>query len=135
MAVSLNIDDLLPFAPNIDQARAEAMIQDALALAAIVAPCILEDTFPHTGAARAIIRGAILRWNDTGAGAVTQLSAGSFQQTIDTSQVRRGMFWPSEVKQLVELCGRSKAQAFSIHVAPRRIVPTAHPFLTDTDQR
>lgn len=133
MAVSLTIDDLTPFAPTIDEGRAQAMIEDALALAAIVAPCTLEDTFTHTAAARAIIRGAILRWNDAGSGAITSQTVGPFSQTVDTSQVRRGMFWPSEIKQLQELCGKSESRAFAIDTAPGWTVPTVHPFLTDTD--
>lgn len=134
MAVSITINDLTPFAPTIDEGRAQAMIEDALALAAIVAPCIQDDTFTHTGAARAIIRGAILRWNDAGTGAITSQAVGPFSQTVDTSQVRRGMFWPSEIKQLQELCGKSNARAFSIDTVPAWTPPTVHPFLTDTDE-
>lgn len=133
MAVSITIDDLTPFAPNIDEGRAQAMIEDALALAAIVAPCIQEDTFTHTAAARAIIRGAILRWNDAGSGAITSQTVGPFSQTVDTSQVRRGMFWPSEIKQLQELCGQREPRAFAIDTVPAWTPPTVHPFLTDTD--
>lgn len=117
-AVAITIDDLLPFAPNIDEGKAEAMIEDALALAARVAPCILEPAFEHEGAARAILRGAILRWNDSGSGAIVSQAAGPFSQTIDTSQVRRSMFWPSEIKDLQELCGRpNAAKAFSVDMA------------------
>lgn len=113
-AVSITVDDLRPFAPGIDEAKALAMIEDALALAARVAPCILTDAFEHDGAAKAILRGAILRWNDTGTGAVTQQAAGPFSQTIDTRQDRKSLFWPSEIKQLQELCGSESSEAFAI---------------------
>jgi hypothetical protein len=101
--VSLEPSDLTPFA-TIDEAKAQAMIDDALALAARVAPCILTDTFEYAAAAKAILRGAILRWNDSGSGALQAQTAGPFGQTLDTRQVRKGMFWPSEIEQLQELC-------------------------------
>ena len=77
-AVTLTVDDLIPFAPDIEPGKATAMIDDALALAAVVAPCILEDTFTAAGAAKAILRGAVLRWHDAGAGAIVSQSAGPF---------------------------------------------------------
>ncbi|MDV6291503.1 hypothetical protein [Rhodococcus aetherivorans] len=132
-AVTLTVDDLIPFTPDIDPGKATAMIDDALALAAVVAPCILEDTFTAAGAAKAIIRGAVLRWHDAGAGAIVSQSAGPFAQTIDTSTARRGMFWPSEITQLQKLCQTGSSGAFTIDTVPAAPVPTVHPFLTDTD--
>lgn len=105
-AVSLELSDLAPFAA-IDATKAQAMIDDALALAARVAPCILTAEFEYAAAAKAILRGAILRWNDSGSGALQAQTAGPFGQTLDTRQVRKGMFWPSEIEQLQELCGLS----------------------------
>ena len=105
-AVSLEPSDLTPFA-TIDSVKAQAMIDDALALAARVAPCILTEDFEYATAAKAILRGAILRWNDSGSGALQAQTAGPFGQTLDTRQVRKGMFWPSEIEQLQELCGLS----------------------------
>lgn len=120
-AVAITIDDLLPFAPSIDEAKAHAMIEDALALAARVAPCILDDSFEHAGAAKAIIRGAILRWHEAGTGAIVSQAIGPWSETIDTSKTRRSMFWPSEITDLQDLCGKSETRAFSIDTAP----PTA----------
>jgi hypothetical protein len=105
-AVSIEPSDLTPFAV-IDETKAQAMIDDALALAARVAPCILEDDFEYAAAAKAILRGAILRWNDAGSGALSAQTAGPFGQTLDTRQVRKGMFWPTEIEQLQELCDLS----------------------------
>jgi hypothetical protein len=121
VAVTMTPEDLAPFA-NIDDDKALAMIADALALAARVAPCINSEDFAHVTAAKAIIRGAILRWNDTGTGALTQQGAGPFQVSIDTRQVRRGMFWPSEINQLQELCrdGDPRGQAFTIDTTPSK---------------
>lgn len=116
-AVEITPEDLEPFA-DIDPQKAAAMIEDAVALAARVAPCILDSTFEHAGAAKAILRGAILRWNDTGSGALSQVGAGPFQQSVDTRQPRRGMFWPSEIEQLQRLCAEGTGSAvFSVDTA------------------
>ena len=109
MAVEFDVDDdLRPFAPDIDEAKAEAMIADAVAIAASIAPCILDDDFAHAGAAKAILRGAILRWNEHGSGALSAESetAGPFGRTLsmDTRTPRRVMFQPSEITALQRLC-------------------------------
>lgn len=119
MAITIDVDaDLRPFAPDIDPAKAAIMIADAMALAAVVAPCILEDDFKYATAAKAIIRGAILRWNDSGTGAATQLSAGPFQQTLTTAP-RRSMFWPSEITDLQNLCAdATNGKAFTVDTMP-----------------
>lgn len=118
-AVTLTPTDLTPFA-TIEVTKAQAMIDDALALAARVAPCITDSTFAYDAAAKAILRGAVLRWNDAGSGGVSQQSAGPFQVSMDTRQQRRGMFWPSEIEQLQDLCrdGDLRGQAFSIDTTP-----------------
>lgn len=103
-AVTITPEDLAPFA-TIEQARAEAMITDALAMAAHIAPCTADDEFLHAAAAKAVIRGAILRWHQAGNGGVTQLQALGFSQTLDSRpQSSRGLFWPSEIEQLQQLC-------------------------------
>jgi len=99
----ITTDDLAPFA-SIDAARAQAMIDDALAMATKVAPCLADETFPHAAAAKAILRRAILRWNETGAsGGTTQQSAGPFSQSV-TPTASKGLFWPSEISELQSLC-------------------------------
>lgn len=113
-AVTLTVADLQPFAPNIEPVKAQAMIDDAMALAARVAPCITDVAFAYPDAAKAILRGAVLRWNDSGTGAVTQQAAGPFSQTLDTRQTRRSMFWPSEITELQKLCREATSGAFSI---------------------
>jgi hypothetical protein len=112
-ALTMTPDDLSPFA-EIPVEKAQTMIDDAMAMAALVAPCILEETFANEAAARAIIRGAILRWNEAGTGAYTQRSAGSVQVSTDTRQPRKGMFWPTEIDQLQKLCATTTSGAFSI---------------------
>jgi len=116
-AVVLTAFDLAPFA-TIEDEKAEAMIADALARAARVAPCISEAAFAYPEAAKAVLRGAILRWNEAGTGVLTQQSAGTFSQSVDTRQARRSMFWPSEIVELQKLCGTARARAFTVNTAP-----------------
>lgn len=119
-AVSLTPDDLAPFA-EIAPAKATEMIADAVALAARVAPCILTEDFEHAAAAKAIIRGAILRWNEVGAGGYVQQqeTTGPFSQAVSVSTQRKGMFWPSEINDLQQLCLESGAGGiFSYDTVP-----------------
>lgn len=127
--------DLVPFA-TIDAAKAAAMIADAESMAILAAPCLPglltapDDETPEAEALRlaklaavkAILRGAILRWNDAGSGAVqtTQEQTGPFgvQQTI-APQVRKSMFWPSEIEQLQGICSSGeKGKAYAVDTAP-----------------
>ncbi len=116
--VNVTVESLQLFAPEIQEEKAGQMIADAVAMAAAVAPCITEDGFEFAGAAEAIIRGAILRWNDSGSGAVTQVSAGPFSQSIDTRSGRKSLFWPSELNELQRLCAAGSGSAFSIDTTP-----------------
>ena len=113
--VILCVKDLVQVQPDIDQGRAQAFIDDALALAVLVAPCLADPSPDIIPAAKAVLRGAILRWYEAGSGAVTQQTAGPFSQTVDTSRVRRNQFFPSEITQLQKLCKEStRGAAFTV---------------------
>jgi len=112
----LTPEDLTPFA-TIDPAKAQAMIDDAEAMAELVAPCITAEGFANDAAVKAILRGAVIRWNDAGSGALQSQTAGPFGQTYDTRQERRGMFWPSEIEQLQNLCGTVGGSVYTVSMA------------------
>jgi hypothetical protein len=72
-------------------------------------------TVPQSAALKAILRGAILRWNDAGSGAKSSVTTGPFSETIDTTVSRRGMFWPSEITSLQSICSDGlSGKVFSI---------------------
>lgn len=125
MAVVLTKADLDPFV-DISEAKAAAMIEDAIAQAALVAPCILSDDFDEqkAKAAKSILRAAILRWEATGSGGVTTQhtsTAGPVSEAITTATgARRSMFWPTEIQQLRRLCSQASGAAFSIDTLPPR---------------
>lgn len=112
----IEASDLAPFA-TIAEPKAEAMIADAEAMAVLTAPCITDEAFSAAkkAAVKAILRAAILRWNDSGSGAVTSKTAGPFGQTIDTTRTRRALFWPSEIEQLQDMCSETgTSSAFAV---------------------
>ncbi|MBF6291807.1 hypothetical protein IU454_08010 [Nocardia farcinica] len=118
MGVFIEPVDLDPFA-TIDSAKAEAMIEDAEAMAIEAAPCITEPSFAKQAAVKAILRAAILRWNDSGSGARTSMSGLGYAQTIDTTNPRKSLFWPSEIEALQKLCKTSDSGgAFNIDTVP-----------------
>lgn len=108
--------DLAPFA-TIDAAKAEAMIEDAEAMAKLSAPCLKDLTTlsdDQKAAAKAILRGALLRWAEAGNGGVVTRTAGPYSQTVDTSNPRRNLFWPTEIGQFQDICADADAgKAFS----------------------
>jgi len=112
----LTVDDLIPFA-SIDGVKAQAMIDDAEAMAVLAAPCITADGFTNAAVVKAVLRGAVLRWNDAGSGAMQAETAGVFSRTLDTRQERRGMFWPSEIVQLQSLCAGAEGGVYSVSLA------------------
>lgn len=117
-AVTITASDLAPFA-DIEEVKAQEMIADALARAARVAPCIRDETLDDdlAAAAKAILRDAVLRRNEAGAGMVTQQSAGPFSQTVDTRPTSRVLLWPSEVDELKAICrdhNGEKGGAYSV---------------------
>lgn len=108
MAITLNPSDILAFNNDLDEHVVEILIKDGLAMARRVAPCLDDPDFAYADAAVAIIRGAVLRWAESGSGAVSsqQFTAGPFGQStsFDTRQTRRSLFFPSEIKELESLC-------------------------------
>jgi hypothetical protein len=116
MGEFLSVEDLVPFA-SIDEVKAEAMIEDAEAMALLAAPCIAADDFTQTTAVRAILRAAVVRWNESGTGALQAQTAGPFGQTLDTRQERRGMFFPNEIISLQSLCTDSQGGVYTLSLA------------------
>lgn len=118
MAAVLIVDDLAPFA-DIEPVKAQAMVDDVLALAARVAPCLSTATDDGViAAARAILRGAVLRWNEAGTASYQAQHASPPGYPVDPLRERRNLLWPSEIEALSELCGTPDAGgAFSVDTA------------------
>lgn len=113
----LTVGDLLPFAPGLDPVKAQAMIDDASAIAVVEAPGILADGFLYADAVKAVLRGAIIRWLEAGSGARQSVQVGQIGTTFDNSQPRRGMFLPSELAQLRGLAPAAVSGSFTLSLA------------------
>ncbi|GAA3175791.1 hypothetical protein [Rhodococcus baikonurensis] len=99
------IEDLRPYLPGLPDEELQRWIEDAVGIAAQLAPCIERASFAHRAALKAILRSAIRYNASTGNGGVTQMSAGPFQQTIDARQAQSGiLFSPAQVRQLEAMC-------------------------------
>lgn len=116
MSIILHVDDLKPFA-DIDEVKAQAMIDDVEAVAIPAAPCLAEPGFKYRDAAKAILRRAVLRWNDSGvSGTVVTETDGPFSQTVKSGG-STNLLWPSEIAQLQKLC-RSGAGGSAFTITP-----------------
>jgi hypothetical protein len=119
MGTFVTVHDLTPFA-TIDAAKAEEMIADAEAMAMLAAPCLgSPDTLSElqNAAVKAVVRGAILRWDEAGTGIRQSITTGPFGETTDTTQQRRGMFWPSEITSLQGICGNDQGGVYSLDLS------------------
>ena len=110
---------------------AETMVAGANARAARVAPCLTETGNDSARAeARLILIGAVQRWTEAGAGAIQQVTAGPFGQTLDTRQRTGFNLWPSEIEVLQSLCAEDNGGAFAVDTVGTNTYPSVHPFIT-----
>lgn len=83
-------------------------IDGANARAARVAPCLAMGspgpTEEQIVEARLVLVGAIIRWSESGSGAVQTRAAGPYSETLDTRQRTGYNLWPSEITQLQDIC-------------------------------
>lgn len=110
----LTVGDLAPF-KVIDSTKAAAMIADVEALAINAAPGLKEELdATQLATVKAILRAAVLRWDDAGSGGVQQQTAGPFGLTVDTRQGRYGQLWPSEESALQKIVAGTRGKAFTV---------------------
>jgi hypothetical protein len=116
MAIDITVDDVAPFAPTANAALVQALIDGTVARAARLAPCIKDDNLDEdsVAAAKDILVQVVARAVETGTGQVTTISAGSFSQSVDTTQRRTTRFRPDEIRELQQICGVTRGGAFTI---------------------
>lgn len=110
-------DDLRAVLPGQSDEALQDWIDDALALAEQIAPCISKPEFSHGAALKALLRAAIRYNAGGGGGAVTQVSAGPWQKSVDTRNTTSGiLFSPAQEKKLRAMCRPriSEAGAYSV---------------------
>lgn len=129
----ITIDDLpADVVDKIDSKVLQSMIDGLNGKAIRVAPCLADDKDPSPellAEAKLILLSAFQRFADAGAGALTQMGAGSFQVSTDTRQRSGYNLWPSEIADLQELCKESRAgKAFNIDVTPKAVAGSHRPW-------
>lgn len=125
MSPLITPEDLAPFCPGLETARAEAMIADAEAIAYAKVPALANKVLSPVQAAgiKAIFRRALVRWWESGSGAVTQQSetAGSYNysQTIDTrTRGSWAIFTDSELADIAHIVDPQKDTGGAFTVKP-----------------
>jgi len=124
VGVWINPSDLGVFTA-IAASKAEAMIEDAEAWALFHAPRLADLPVgdPKLKVLKAILRRAILRWDEAGNGGKTSVSiqntGGPYSQAEQTSfeqtKTSRGVFYPSEVEDLKALVAEpNQGKAYSL---------------------
>lgn len=116
----LTVDDLSALT-SASPAALAVMIADVSAAAVSAAPCLNGD-LPESAraAARAVLRGAVLRWADYTTRDERQMTAGPFTlgQAAGSGggAERRALLWPSEIQSLQRVCsnasGRRRGRAY-----------------------
>ena len=105
MGTWVTYEDLDVWQLDITEAQADALIKQAESQAKLAAPCLSGDlTDDQVDALKGILTSAVVRWYEAGSGALGQQSVGPFALTPDT-RVRRGAFWPTEIRDLQRICG------------------------------
>lgn len=133
MPVIIEVSDILAVMPGADEARVDAFLDDAIALAYTVAPCLADDDLApaKAAAAKAVLRQTIMRWIDRGSGVNTQQIAGPFQ--VSTDQSHGGLLYPSEIQALQGICASGSPvgqSAFAVDMSPA--VPACDGYWADT---
>ena len=119
---------LAPFG-LLNDSKTAAMLEDAIAQALTVAPCLANEEALNPvqkASAKATLRAAIVRWHEAGSGAKVTHSQGagpfSESETYDTSHQRKGAFWPSEITMLQSIC-KSGRQAYTVDMSGHQASP------------
>lgn len=111
--------DLTEFVPApLKTALADALIEDAEAMALIVAPCLnpIDDlTATQKAAVKAVLRQAVVRRYTAGDGTLTMEMAGAFQYQNSINPAGNTL-WPSEIERLKLICSSSGRGAAIIDV-------------------
>src|SRR5699024_6055423 len=81
------------------------LVDGANARSLRLAPCLAEpDKTAASAESKLTLAGAVQRWAEAGAGAIQQVTAGPFGQSLDTRQRTGFNLWPSEIEVLQQLC-------------------------------
>ncbi|DAZ90147.1 Uncharacterised protein [Mycobacteroides abscessus subsp. bolletii] len=115
-AVAISRDEIQAHLPGAPDEVVDRLIAGTIARAALFAPCITSAEFPteKAAAAKDILIDAIVRAAEAGSGVQSNIMAGPYQVSSDTSKPRRRRFETDEIRELKALCGIKSGGAFTI---------------------
>ena len=119
MAIEITHAELRAYGLDITDETAELFIRDAVAMAVTIAPGLKTADQDTQDAAAGVIRGAIVRWGEAGAGGVASQSKtmGPFS-TQESYRQRSSMFFPSEEALLKRLADSASRRVYSVDMLP-----------------
>lgn len=131
MESPIDFEHLQVFNPDLGEEVAEAMIASVWARARLLAPCLADEDVELTDdqleIVRSVVRLIVLRWADTGSGAIQSRTAGDYSEAFAsrTGGGSAGTFRPDEIRDLQAICAtarRSAQRAYSFSVGADRPV-------------
>lgn len=133
-AVELDREDLLPFAPNITEAQADALIAGTIARTKLFLPDITADDFAYPEAAKALLTVAVLRQHKAAGGTVTTETIGPYTIRVDNSSLAQGgLYTEAEMAEWARMMGADTGGALT--AGPVFSFPTPAPSWPDPAER
>ena len=122
MAIEITPAELRAYGLDITDETAELFIRDAVAMAVTIAPGLKTADQDTQDAAAGVIRGAIVRWGEAGAGGISSRLqvAGPFTQQ-EAYRQRTSMFFPSEEALLKRLADSASRRVYSVDMLPDEV--------------
>lgn len=115
----VTLADLRAINPEIEDTKAQALIDDAVSYAVLKIPALSGVlTATQSSAVRGILREQVLRRYANGDGNVQQQSAGPFSMTIDARTTLAPIVSAHALDRLRDVLGINTARAFAIDMTP-----------------
>jgi len=118
----LTLADLRAIEPNLNDDKAQAMIEDALSFARVKVPAITGTlTLDQENAIKGVLREQVLRRLANGDGNVQQQSAGPFSMTVDSRTTLAPIVSDHALNRLRDILGVRSGSAFSVDTTPAEV--------------
>lgn len=119
MAIIITPEELATYGLDISDEAADLYIKDAVAMAVTLAPGLKSADQETQDAAAGVIRGAIVRWVESGGGGLSSQSHTAGPYTVQESyRSRTSMFYPSEEALLKRLADKAGRRVFAVDMLP-----------------
>jgi len=115
----LTLADIRALEPNVDENKAQALIEDVLSLARVKVPGLTGTlSLDQQDAIKGILREQVLRRYSSGDGDIQQQSAGPFSMTVDSRSTRTPILSKFAMNRLRDVLGTNTGTAFEVDTTP-----------------